>query len=67
MACAVGAALPLAARDLSTPFTGWARLALAAAAAAGFALLWWRRGTLTGLRFGLALLAVAALGGGLWR
>jgi PTS system mannose-specific IID component len=67
MACAVGAALPLVARYLSGPFAGWPRSALAAAAAAGFALLWWRRGTLTGLRFGLALLALAALAGWLWR
>jgi len=29
--------------------------------------LWWQRARLTGLRFGLALLAVAALAGGLWR
>jgi hypothetical protein len=36
-------------------------------AGGGFALLWWRRGKLTGLRLGLALLAVAALAAGLWR
>jgi mannose PTS system EIID component len=67
MACAVGAALPLAARYLSGPFAGWSRGALAAGATAGFALLWWRRGKVTGLRFGLALLALAALAGWVWR
>ncbi len=67
MACAVGAALPLAATYLSGPFAGWSRTAFAAAAAGGVALLWWRRGKLTGLRFGLALLAVAALVGWVWR
>ncbi|HYK83502.1 MAG TPA: PTS system mannose/fructose/sorbose family transporter subunit IID [Gemmatimonadales bacterium] len=67
MACAVGAALPLAARFLSEPFRGGPRVLLAATAATGFALLWWRRGTLSGQRFGLALLAVAAAAGWLWR
>jgi len=67
MALAVGAALPLAAQYLSGAFTGWSRGALAVVAAGGFALLWWRRGKLTSVRFGLGLLAVAALAGGLWR
>jgi len=67
MACAVGAALPLAAQYLSAPFAGWSRSALAVVAVGGVALLWWRRGKLTGLRFGLALLAVATLVGALWR
>ncbi len=67
MACSVGAALPLAAQYLSAPLVGWPRTALAAAAAGGFALLWWRCGKLTGLRFGLALLALAALAGWVWR
>ena len=67
MALAVGAALPLAAQYLSGAFTGWSRGALAVVAAGGFALLWWRRGKLTGVRFGLGLLAVGALAGGLWR
>ena len=40
--------------------------ALAVVAAGGFALLWWGRATLTGLRLGLVLLAVAALAGWLW-
>ncbi len=67
MALAVGAALPLAAEYLARPFTGWGRATLVGTAAVGFALLWWRRGRLTGLRFGLALLAVAAILGWLWR
>ena len=67
MALAVGAALPLAARALATPFAGWARSVLLAAALVGFGLLWLSRGRLTGLRFGLALLALAALVGWLWR
>src|SRR2546425_1235938 len=67
MALAVGVALPLAAQYLSGAFTGWSRGALAVVAAGGFALLWWRRGKLTSVRFGLGLLAVAALAGGLWR
>jgi mannose PTS system EIID component len=66
MALAVGAALPLATGYLGGAFTGWARDALVAVAVAGFALLWWRRGALTGLRFGLGLLAAAALAGWLW-
>jgi len=40
---------------------------VAAVTAAGVGLLWWRRGQLTSLRFGLALLAVATLAGWLWR
>ena len=67
MACAVGAALPLVAAYLSGSFAGWPRSALAGTAAGGVALLWWRRGKLTGLRCGLALLALAALVGWLWR
>lgn len=66
MACAVGAALPLVARYLAGDFLGWSRVALAAAAAGGFLLLWWRRARLTGVRLGLALLAVAALAGWVW-
>jgi len=66
MALTVGAALPLAARFLASGFTGWARGALAVTAAAGFLLLWWRRGRLTGLRFGLALLALAAFAEWVW-
>ena len=67
MGLAVGAALPLAARYLAGPFAAWARASLAATALAGFVALWLCRGRLTGLRFGLALLALAALAGSLWR
>jgi PTS system mannose-specific IID component len=67
MALVVGAALPPGAAFLSGPFTGWARETLIVAAAAGCVLLWWRRGKLTGLRYGLALLAVAAVAGWVWR
>jgi len=67
MALVVGAALPLSTGYLAAGFTGWARGLLFGAAAAGCALLWWGRGRLTGLRYGLALLAVAALAGWVWR
>lgn len=67
MALVVGAALPLAAGYLGSPYAGWARPALAAVAAVGFALLRWRGGSLTGLRFGLALLAAALAAGWVWR
>lgn len=66
MALAVGAALPLVARYLSGEFHGPWRAALAIVVAGGLALLWWQRTTLTGLRLGLILLAVAALVGWLW-
>jgi mannose PTS system EIID component len=67
MALVMGAALPLVAQYFTGGFIGWTRAALAAVAAGGFALLWWQRARLTGLRFGLVLLALAALGGWLWR
>ncbi len=67
MALAVGVALPLVAGYLGGAYEGWARTALAATAAGGFALLTWRRGRLTGLRFGLALLAAALVVGRAWR
>jgi len=67
MALVVGAALPLSTGYLAAGFTGWARGLLFGAAAAGCPLLWWGRGRLTGLRYGLALLAVAALAGWVWR
>jgi hypothetical protein len=66
MALVVGAALPLVAHHLSGGFVGWSRVLLTVVGAGGLALLWWLRGRLTGLRFGLALLAVAALAGWLW-
>ena len=67
MGLAVGAALPLAAPYLAGGFAAWARASLVATALAGFVVLWLCRGRLTGLRFGLALLALAALVGSLWR
>lgn len=66
MAFVVGAALPLVARYLSAGFFGWSRGILGFVAGAGVVLLWWQRARLTGLRFGLLLLAVAALAGALW-
>jgi PTS system mannose-specific IID component len=66
MALVVGAALPLVAEYLSSGFLGWSRVALGVLAAGGFTLLWWQRARLTGLRFGLLLLAGAALAGWLW-
>src|SRR5438093_118806 len=66
MALVVGAALPLVAQSLSSAFFGWARVALAGVVAGGFGLLGWQRARLTGVRLGLALLAVAALAGWLW-
>ena len=62
----VGVALPLAAQYLSRGFVGWSRVALAGVAAGGFALLWALRARLTGVRLGLALLALATLAGWLW-
>ena len=67
MALVVGAALPLSAAYLAGPFPPWARGVLLGAAAVGCAVLWWWRGRVTGLRYGLALLAVAALAGWIWR
>src|SRR5438046_9147883 len=67
MALVVGAALPLSAAYLAGPFPPWARGVLLGAAAVGCAVLWWWRGRVTGLRYGLAVLAVAALAGRIWR
>lgn len=67
MALAIGAALPLSTAYLAAPFPAWARGVLLGAAALGCAILWWWRGRLTGLRYGLGLLAVAALAGWIWR
>src|SRR2546430_17733091 len=67
MALVIGAALPLSAAYLAGPFPAWARGVLLGAAAVGGAILLWWRGRLTGLRYGLALLAVAAVAGWIWR
>jgi mannose PTS system EIID component len=69
MALAMGLALPAAADYVAGGFTAWAREVLGAAGATGFALLYWRvgRGTLTGLRYGLVLVALALLVGTAWR
>ncbi len=68
MALVSGAALPLLVQYLTVDFLGWTRGILAVVAAGGFALLLWqRRSRLTGLRFGLLLLALATLKGWLWR
>ena len=67
MAVAMGAALPLAAGYLGDPFPGWARALLAGVAGGGFLLLRWRRLGLTGLRFGLGVVAVSLVVGWTWR
>lgn len=67
MALAVGAALPLVAVYLAGPFADWARAALAGVAAGGFLVLRWRPGAVTGLRLGLAVIAVAVMAGWAWR
>jgi hypothetical protein len=65
----MGLALPVSAEYMAAGFQGWARIVLGAAGAGGFALLDWRlgRGTLTGLRYGLALVALALIVGAAWR
>lgn len=63
MAVAAGAALPLVALYLAAPFHDWSRIALAGAAAGGFALLQLQRSVLSGLRLGLLLVAAALLAG----
>lgn len=69
MALAMGLALPVSAEYLAAAFPGWARIALGAAGAGGFVLLYWRvgKGTLTGLRYGLVLVALALIVGTVWR
>jgi mannose PTS system EIID component len=66
MACAVGAALPLAAEYLAAPFGLWARGVLAVAAVAGFLALRWLPGRLTGLRLALGFAAMALVVGWIW-
>jgi len=67
MACAVGAALPLTAQYLATPFGAWARAVLAAGAVIGFLALRWLPGRLTGLRLALVLAAAALVVGWIWQ
>ena len=67
MALAMGAALPLAAGYLGGPFPGWARLAVVGVAGLGVVLLRWRRLALTGLRFGLGIVALGLVVGWAWR
>ena len=69
MALAMRLALPVSVDYLAGVFPGWAHAVLGAAGATGFALLYWRvgRGTLTGLRYGLALVALALIVGTAWR
>lgn len=66
MALVTGFALPLVAHTLASPFTGWQRGALAAAAIAAFILLQWQRRVLDGLRIGLVFVAIALVAGWLW-
>ncbi|MBI1967485.1 MAG: PTS system mannose/fructose/sorbose family transporter subunit IID [Gemmatimonadetes bacterium] len=67
MALATGAALPLVALHLAAPFDDWARAALAAAAAGGFAVLQLRWPAIGGLRLGLVLVAAALVVGWVWQ
>ncbi|PYO41811.1 MAG: hypothetical protein DMD33_12520 [Gemmatimonadetes bacterium] len=67
MALVAGVALPLVVHYLTGGFLSWTRAVLAVVAAGGFVLLRWQRARLTGLRFGLVLLALAALIGWFWR
>lgn len=66
MGFAAGFALPLVAQRLAEPFTGWERVALAAAAAGGFLILRWARSAVDGLRLGLAFVALALVLGLIW-
>lgn len=67
MALVSGVALPLVVQYLTGGFHSWTRATLAVVAAGGFVLLRWQPARLTGLRFGLVLLALAALIGWFWR
>ncbi len=66
-ACALGFALPFVVQGAGIGFHGWARIALAGTAAAGFALLVWRPDLLSGLRLGLLLVVAALVAGWVWR
>ncbi len=67
MALAMGAALPLAAGYLGGPFPGWARALVAGVAGVGLVLLRLPRLGVTGLRFGLGVVAMALVVGWAWR
>lgn len=69
MALAMGLALPVSAEYVASAFPAWAWSVLGVAGALGFTLLYWRlgKGTLTGLRYGLVLVALALLVGTAWR
>ena len=66
MALGTGVCLPLAAVWLAGAFEPWARIALAAFAAAGLLLLRALPGHVSGLRLGLGLVAVALVAGWVW-
>jgi PTS system mannose-specific IID component len=66
MGFAVGAALPLTAAFLASPFDSWARVALAIVAALSFVALRWRGDRLNGLRLALGLSGVALVIGLIW-
>ena len=66
MALGSGLSLPLAAVWLAGAFEPWARIALAAFAAAGLLILRALPGHVTGLRLGLGLVAVALVAGWVW-
>lgn len=65
-ALALGAALPVVARELSAPLGDGARLGAAAVAVAGFTVMSWRPAVLSGLRLGLLAVTGALLVGWLW-
>lgn len=66
-ALATGLALPLAAAYLGDLFAGGVKVAVAGGAAVGFLSLRFKPGLVTGLRLGLAFVALALLGGLAWR
>lgn len=67
MALAAGVALPLLSRSFALPLPAWARIVFAAAALLALAGLRLFPNRLSGLRIGLAVVALALLGGWLWR
>lgn len=67
MGLAAGFALPVVIRSFVLPFPGWARVVFAATAVLALAGLRLAPNRLSGLRVGLAVVALALLGGWLWR